>query len=195
MRESRFQPISLAALIFFIFLGVVVLADRDGKNVSASSAQSQSLLQTELPTPEPPDQDQSDPAAIRAPYDHYTITQGPHGQSYGQLAIDLTGGNGAAVLSPISGQVTGLYIDELGNTTLIIDNAVWQVTLLHGNYIVQPGDQVVIGQVVGYESNNGNTVDWRGRSCRGRDCGYHTHLNIYDKRIGSNVNPLEVLSP
>ncbi len=194
MGESRFQPISLAALIVFIFLGVVVLADRDEKNVSASPVQSQSLLPTELPTPEPTDQDQSDPAAIRAPYDHYTVTQGPHGQSYGQLAIDLTAGKGAAVLSPISGQITAYYVDELGNTTLIIDNAVWQITLLHGNYVMKPGDQVGIGQVVGYESNNGNTVDWQGRSCRGRDCGYHTHLNVYDKRIGSNVNPLEVIT-
>ena len=52
---------------------------------------------------------------------------------------------------------------------------------------------MLAGQVIGSESNQGNTVDWWGRSCRGRDCGYHTHLNIFDKRIGSNVNPLGLI--
>jgi hypothetical protein len=46
---------------------------------------------------------------------------------------------------------------------------------------------------VGVESNLGYTTDMAGVPCWGRDCGYHTHLNVFDKRIGGNVNPLELL--
>jgi len=66
---------------------------------------------------------------------------------------------------------------------------------MHGDYIVDAGDSVSKGQSIGYESNLGNTIDMLGRSCRGRKCGYHTHLIIYDKRIGANINPLDVLQP
>ncbi|GAP09543.1 membrane protein related to metalloendopeptidases [Bellilinea caldifistulae] len=132
---------------------------------------------------------------IRAPYDEYILTQGPHGQSYGHFAIDLTAGKGAPILAPINGTVTALYIDQYGNTTLILENEVWQVLMLHGDYVVEVGQNLQIGETVGYESNHGYTVDWRGQSCRNRDCGYHTHLNIFDKRIGQNINPLDVLSP
>jgi murein DD-endopeptidase MepM/ murein hydrolase activator NlpD len=67
--------------------------------------------------------------------------------------------------------------------------------MLHGVYRVQIGQSVNAGQVVGTESNLGNTMDMQGRSCRNRDCGYHTHLNVFDKRIGTNINPLELLEP
>lgn len=139
--------------------------------------------------------DESDPSKVIAPYPSYTLTQGPHGFSYGQMAIDLTAGKGATIHSPISGVVFQLFTDYLGNPTLIIDNDIYQVTLMHGNYTVETGQHLKIGDPVGTESNNGNTVDWNGISCRGRDCGYHTHLNIFDKRIGQNINPLDVIPP
>jgi hypothetical protein len=66
------------------------------------------------------------------------------------------------------------------------------VTLLHGIYTVAIGDRLKLGQPVGQESNQGNTVDALGNSCRGRDCGYHTHINIFDKILGTNINPLEL---
>ncbi len=135
----------------------------------------------------------ADPEAVMAPYNEYTVSQGPHGFSYGHAAIDLTAGNGATILSPINGTVTDNFVDYLGNTTLVIDNAIYTVTLMHGNYSVQPGQVLSIGQPVGTESNNGNTVDLLGRSCSGRDCGYHTHWNMYDKTLGSNVNPLALI--
>jgi murein DD-endopeptidase MepM/ murein hydrolase activator NlpD len=75
----------------------------------------------------------------------------------------------------------------------MIENSHYQVLLLHGVYTVNVGDTVSAGQPVGYESNQGNTFDAFGQSCRGRDCGYHTHLNIYDKLLGTNVNPLELI--
>ena len=65
--------------------------------------------------------------------------------------------------------------------------------MLHGDYSVSVGQQVGLGQAVGVESNLGYTTDMAGVPCWGRDCGYHTHLNIYDKRIGENVNPLELI--
>lgn len=194
MRENRFQPITLAAALILLLMIFALLTDRKENPVSAAAqpppaATIGPVQPTEIAESNP------DPAQIRAPYDEFILTQGPHGQSYGHLAIDLTAGKGAAIHSPISGEVSALFTDEYGNPTLVIENEVWQVTLLHGDYTVSAGEQVSIGQVVGTESNHGYTVDWRGRPCQGRDCGYHTHLNLFDKRAGSNINPLEVLNP
>ena len=134
-----------------------------------------------------------DPEMVESPYDHYTLTQGPHGFSYGHKAIDISAGKGAQIKSPINGEVTGLFVDYLGNTVLELENSIYKVTFLHGIYNVKLGEAVKIGQVIGKESNQGNTFDMAGRSCRGRNCGYHTHLNIFDKRLGSNVNPLGLI--
>lgn len=136
-----------------------------------------------------------DPTAFRAPYDHYFVTQGWHGFSYGQMAVDISGGKGAEILSPINGDVTAFYIDQSGNTTLVIENQVYQVTLLHGLYDAAVGDRLTVGQHLGVESNQGYTFDMQGNSCWGRDCGYHTHLNIFDKRSGQNVDPFTLLQP
>ncbi|MBN2550155.1 MAG: peptidoglycan DD-metalloendopeptidase family protein [Anaerolineales bacterium] len=158
-----------------------------------TAGQSELLLLEKAATQQPPAASLSfDPEAIAPPYDHYTLTQGPHGQSYGHLAIDISDGKGAVLKSPINGVVTALFTDDLGNTTLVIENEIYQVIMLHGLYTVSVGEQVALGQPIGKESNQGNTVDALGRSCRGRDCGYHTHLNIFDKRLGANVNPLEL---
>lgn len=138
------------------------------------------------------DLNEMDIDALAAPYESYAVTQGPHGFSYGHAAIDLSDGKGAVILSPINGIVTQLFIDDLGNTTLVIENDHYQVIILHGIYTVAVGDAVKLGQPVGQESNQGNTVDALGNSCRGRDCGYHIHLNIYDKIMGVNINPLQL---
>lgn len=135
-----------------------------------------------------------DATAVIAPYTDYRITQGLHGQSYGHLAIDLAAGRGELVYSPINGRVSDLYTDEYGNPTLVIENDVYIVTLLHGDYSVGIGDEIEIGQQVGLESNHGYTKDMMGNLCYGRDyCGNHTHLNIYDKRIQANVNPFDLI--
>ena len=136
----------------------------------------------------------ADPNQIESPYPHYILTQGPHGASYGQMAVDIYAGKGSTIHSPINGAVAYNYVDNIGNTTLIIENSRYRVLLMHGDYTVKVGDTVSIGDTVGTESNHGNTVDYQGRSCRGRDCGYHTHLNIYDKKIAANVNPLTLIS-
>lgn len=130
---------------------------------------------------------------VSPPYDEYILTQGPHGFSYGHMAIDITAGKGAVIKSPIQGYVTALYTDQYGNPTLVIENDFYQVTMLHGKYKVAVGEQIALGQMVGRESNLGLTTDMQGRSCRNRDCGYHTHLNIFDKQSGGNVNPLVVM--
>ncbi len=197
MRDNRFQPISLVAAVVLLLMVFALLADREEMTASAAPALPAASTVQPAPAPTAPSAEPppADPGEIRAPYDDYILTQGPHGESYGHLAIDLTAGKGAAIHAPISGEVSALYTDEYGNPTLVIENDIWQVTLLHGDYLPSPGDQVSIGQVIGYESNHGYTVDWSGRSCRSRDCGYHTHLNIFDKGSGGNANPLEVLNP
>lgn len=128
-----------------------------------------------------------------APYDSYSITQGLHGMSYGHAAIDIAAGKGAPVKSPIAGSVTELFVDGIGNPVLVIENERYQVTMLHGDYTVGVGDVLQPGDFVGTEGNNGNTYDMQGRSCRNRDCGYHTHLNVFDKQLGRNVNPLDLI--
>lgn len=135
-----------------------------------------------------------EPTAVTAPYTEYALTQGLHGQSYGHLAIDLAAGRGEPVRSPINGFVTNLYVDEYGNTTLVIENDVYTVTILHGDFSVAIGEQLRTGQIVGAEGNNGYTMDFLGNLCYGRVyCGNHTHLNIFDKRIQANVNPLDLI--
>ena len=135
------------------------------------------------------------PSDFQSPYDDYTLTQGLHGYSYGHMAIDIAAGKGATIYSPINGEVTELYVDGIGNPTLVIENDIYRVTMLHGVYSVQIGDSLKVGETVGTESNLGNTTDMQGNSCRNRDCGYHTHLNVFDKRIDANVNPLDLLEP
>ncbi len=135
-----------------------------------------------------------DPTVIQAPYANYQITQGVHGYSYGHMAIDLAAGRGEPILSPINGVVTALYVDEYGNPTLNIENDVYLITLLHGDYTVQIGDKLRAGDPVGTESNKGYTMDMQGNLCYNREwCGNHSHLNVYDKRLGSNVNPLDLI--
>jgi|GEM_PF-770741 len=145
--------------------------------------------------PEAAVSDPNDADAIAAPYDQYVVTQGPHGASYGHMAVDLMAGKGATIKSPINGAVTQLYIDEWGNPTLTIENTHYRIELLHGLYTVQIGDQVRLGQPVGSESNQGNTFGWDG-PCHGKEgCGYHSHINVFDKLLGQNVNPLQLFSP
>jgi murein DD-endopeptidase MepM/ murein hydrolase activator NlpD len=138
--------------------------------------------------------DQIDADAIAAPYDHFIVTQGIHGAEYGHMAIDISAGKGATIKSPINGTVTKLYIDDWGNPSLTIENDHYAVELLHGLFSVKVGDKVTIGQPIGKESNQGETFDGLGRSCAGRDCGYHTHINVFDKKLGTNVNPFVVFN-
>lgn len=132
--------------------------------------------------------------AFLAPYDSYSVTQGLHGYTYGHAAVDLSAGDGETILSPIAGEITDYYVDEWNNTTLVIENARYKVTLLHGLYTVSIGDRVQIGDPIGTESNQGNTYDSYGNYCgAGSACGHHTHLNVFDKDLGQNVNPLELM--
>jgi len=127
-------------------------------------------------------------------YDEYTITQGPHGQSYGQAALDIAAGRGEPIKSPINGVVTQFYVDQYNNPTLVIENDVYTVTMLHGDFSASVGDKLQIGDLVGTEGNNGYTMDMAGNLCYGREwCGNHTHLNVYNKQTGVNVNPLELI--
>lgn len=136
----------------------------------------------------------ADESIFIAPYDDYVITQGLHGFTYGHMAVDLAAGKGSLIKSPINGKVAANYMDYLGNTTLVIENAKFEVTLLHGKYDVKVGDLLTAGQVVGTESNLGNTTDMFGTSCRGRECGFHTHLNVYQKVKKKNINPLNLIA-
>ena len=196
------DSLTLAAVVFIAFMAFILFREIRPEPILVdeipqkrkTAASDQQLQVSELnDSAQEPGQLFVDETLISAPYDQYTLTQGPHGFSYGHMAIDIVAGKGAVIKSPISGKVTASYEDQYGNPTLVIENDIYQVTLLHGKYKVGIDEDVKLGQPVGTESNLGYTTDWWGRSCRNRDCGYHTHLNIFDKRLGGNINPLEVI--
>lgn len=220
MQRPRFDELTIVALAFLIFLGFNILKDQGlfaglfsvpGQVVvNAASVQSAAEetaiaanegagLSLDAASPAEPaaavaDHPPFDPNVIIYPYFlQYKMTQGVHGAEYGHMAIDISAGNGATIVSPITGMVTEVFIDQYNNTNLIIENERFTVTMLHGNYSVAVGQWLSIGDAVGTESNNGYTLDAFGQPCAGRDCGYHTHLNVYDKQAAANVNPLEVL--
>jgi murein DD-endopeptidase MepM/ murein hydrolase activator NlpD len=212
----RIDGMFLAAILFIALIGLVLINDMLGSTprsalavenspdqavVMEDAAQEHPAVEQAVADPQDPEvgsgrEKQPKPAnarAFAAPYEEYTLTQGPHGYSYGHMAIDITAGKGAAILSPINGKVTDLYVDQYGNPTLVIENKNYRVTLLHGDYTVNVGEEVKQGQKVGKESNQGYTTDMAGVPCAGRNCGYHTHLNVFDKREGANVNPLDLI--
>ena len=187
----RLDPIVAVAVILVGIIAIQLLRDRP-RPISTFSETSNPLV-TRFSAPASRQIAPADAPSIIYPYDNYTLTQGPHGTSYGHMAIDLAAGAGVDIKSPIAGAITALYLDEIGNPTLVIENDIYQVTMLHGDYTVYVGQPVELGQVVGSENNRGYTTDMSGRLCTGRECGHHTHLNIFDKRINANINPLEVL--
>ena len=191
-----FDVITLAAVLLIVIALVSGLSrvdiDRDPQVVNPVQPQNQAG--EEAPSaPAAPPFITSGAEAFTMPYIDYILTQGPHGMSYGHYAIDLAAGKGEPVLSPINGRVSELYVDAIGNPTLVIENDSYKITMLHGIYDVALGQEITIGEQVGIESNQGNTRDMSGRSCRNRDCGYHTHLNVFSKTDGRNVNPLDLL--
>jgi murein DD-endopeptidase MepM/ murein hydrolase activator NlpD len=201
----RIDGLVLVAIGLVVVMAASLFSDHSGS--AAAPADSSSSLQTSetspavSPTSDPmldasaaPAVVPDDPGAFEAPYDEYTVTQGPHGEWYGHLAIDIAAGKDTPIKSPIRGTVTDLFIDQWGNPNLVIENDVYRVSLLHGNYSVAVNTPVEMGQIVGNESNIGYTTDWQGNPCAGRDCGYHTHLNVFDKRLGENVNPLDLIN-
>lgn len=192
--------LGIVALVLILLGGVMIIRDIHSKNKDLTTIGENQIagLSSESEDPNVGSGRGSpatftDPSIVAAPYDDYALTQGVHGSSYGHMAIDIAAGKNAIIKSPIAGFVSDLYTDQYGNPTLVIENEVYRVTMLHGKYKVEIGDQLELGQMVGRESNMGYTIDYSGRSCQNRDCGYHTHLNIFDKRIGSNVNPLDLL--
>ncbi len=188
---GKINGLTLVGLAFMVLILFSVLSDQAMSQAQALPTPSVISLQPEIPAEEPARENTAE--IFAAPYKEYIVTQGPHGFSYGHAAIDLTGGQGAEILSPINGTITANFVDDIGNTTLWIENERYLVTMLHGDYPLAVETQVEAGQVIGTESNHGYTVDWQGRLCAGRDCGYHTHLNVYDKSQGQNVNPLELI--
>ena len=204
----RIDALSIALLVLALFLAIQLLTDRNrGANettkanegsIQIENGQSETTNNSETIEVSPeniaPIAPPVLPSTIIYPYDEYWVTQGPHGMSYGHMAIDLAAGKGTTIKSPIEGAITANYIDQYGNTTLILENERYTITLLHGDYPLPVGQEVTLGQQVGAESNHGYTTDMYGNSCRGRNCGHHSHLNVFDKTLGQNVNPLDVLS-
>jgi murein DD-endopeptidase MepM/ murein hydrolase activator NlpD len=213
MSPPRFDALAFVALFLLFFMGFKILAPQGPQKALAAvdiTVQTDSLGGSGPETAEQDNEPAAAPASVElsdeqpaadtpeevdfiAPYEEYVITQGVHGYSYGHMAIDLAAGKGAKILSPINGKVKELYVDQYGNPTIVIENNRYRVTMLHGIYTVNPGEKVRQGQKIGKESNLGYTLDMYGNICTNRDCGYHTHLNVFDKSTNANVNPLDLI--
>lgn len=184
--RPKIDGLLIVAVGFMIFIGLNLISDVATASTPAPVPRQFSPQATAVSV--------DNPTAFEAPYHSYVVSQGPHGFSYGHMAVDLAAGEGTTILSPINGVITELYTDQYGNPTLIIENEVYRVTLMHGDYFVTIGQKVSLGEAIGSESNHGYTMDMYGNLCWGRSgCGYHTHLNVFDKRLGTNVNPLNLL--
>jgi len=130
-------------------------------------------------------------------YANYRMTYPDHSQNQGQLANDYRAGEGAEISSPINATVILRAIDVRGNTILIIRNSCYEVFFAHGNYVVNVGQQVAIGNLLGYESNIGDTFpmwddgpEYNGVEKCGKDsgCGFHSNVNVKDVHTGANLN-------
>lgn len=127
-------------------------------------------------------------------------SQDLHGASYGQMAYDIVceGGFNAPLFSPLDDAVvTDSFIDGLGNTVLVINNGVYEVTLFHDRFTVDVGDHLEMGDMIGTQANFGNTWTSLGDEdsfCgTGSDCGEHIHINVFDIEEGHNVDPYVLL--
>lgn len=137
--------------------------------------------------------DSNVPLTAAWPYAEFWFTQGLHGASYGHQAVDIKAGAMQPLRSPITGRVVanGYYKT---NTELVIESDRYRVTLWHGNFTPAVGQMVYLGNPIGTEGNSGYVTDGNGVLCQGRaGCGYHTHINIFDKIAGVNVDPRDVL--
>lgn len=198
-RPRRLDVLGLTAFGLIFFIVFTILRDGLDLQVRVTAVEAASPPATASPPLEPalapatftPEQ----MSLLTAPYADYWVTQGLHGYEYGHAAVDLAAGEGEPVLSPINGFVADRFTDQYGNPTLVLENDYYQVTLLHGEYSVQIGQTVTAGEQVGVESNQGYTTDMQGRSCAGRNCGFHTHLNVFNKLVGENVDPLDLIEP
>lgn len=142
------------------------------------------------PVPEPDRPDVIWPYAGEKGTDFFE-TQGDHGASYGHAAIDIAAGKGANILAPTDGEITGRGTDQWGNpfVEMIDEDGEYRHLFLHGDYVVEEGQQVRQGEIIGYESNQGYTLDMAGNLCAGRDCGYHTHWAAFDAVTGAPIYP------
>lgn len=180
-------------------LGTFVCRDRGGSIVRRKEGIHIDILsKTAVVCPQPcryvvhlpPSSLVNEPCNFSNPYSgqRYWITQGAHGFSYNHAAIDVSAGKDAPTLSPITGTVVGNARDGYGNPTLVIENDCYRVEMLHGRWTVAVGEQVQRGELLGYESNIGYTTTIGGRFCgEGSNCGYHLHINVFDKKQGRHV--------
>lgn len=74
------------------------------------------------------------------------------------LGIDIAAGCGEPIYAPFAGTVTENHIDHQGNTILTIESSPYVLTLAHGDYLVEVGDVVEAGQMVGTENLHGYFV-------------------------------------
>jgi len=115
-------------------------------------------------------------------YPEYTVINSALHGANGWRGVDIAAGCGMPVYAPFSGIVEANNIDHQGNPTLTIrGNGNYLITLLHGDYVVEVGDRVKTGQIIGTENLTGYFV--------GAAPICHSHVIL--KQNGRELNYLE----
>ncbi len=123
---------------------------------------------------------------IALPYrdDYRLINNGLHGEGYWP-GRDYAAACGTPLYAPISGIVEAVGFDEYDgphgsrNSFVLFSSANTRVMLMHGEYLVQTGQAVRAGELIGHEASIGNSAE----------C--HTHLAI--RMRGALVDPITIL--
>lgn len=132
-------------------------------------------------------------------YPQYTVINAAMHGADGWRGIDIAAGCGMAIYAPFGGEVTANHIDHQGNTVLTIKSAIHELTLLHGDYVVEVGDQVQAGQIIGTENThgysdgchshvilraNGRLVNWLDYQPQFASMDYPLRISWYDPSLG-----------
>ncbi len=117
---------------------------------------------------------------------HTRTGNGVHGCNVGWPGVDFKAGSDREQLySPITGVVVANYTEAgTGNTILIIENEHYTVVMLHGDFIPTSGTRVVRGVT---HIGNQNT--------HGYSTGPHMHMQVYDERVQSWIDPFYFFYP
>lgn len=105
---------------------------------------------------------------------YQTGTKGVHDNGARDYMTDA--GCGAPLFAPLTGTVTEVGVDGMGNTYVRMSDGTNDVLMMHGDYVVGVGDHIQRGQtLIGHENTHGNSS--------------HCHTHFQWIKYGAAVDP------
>lgn len=117
------------------------------------------------------------------------------------VGIDIAAPEGTKLVAIVDGTVIKTAWGGAGGFTITIEAGEYTYSYCHSdpNFIVNVGDKVVKGQVIGkvgpknvYGVNGNPYKDGNGNPTNGATTGCHCHFTV--KKNGQTINPLEILN-